>query len=746
MPSYQSSEVPGHPNRYTYYAFISYTGKDEKWARWLQKNLESYRMPSSLLKENPELPSSIRPVFWYKTDLSGTNLSAALEKELCSSRYLIVVCSPDSARSEWVNDEVECFIRQGRTDQIIPFIVSGNPDSSHSDSYCFVPALRNLPREKSLRGIDVQTFGKQHALIDVIATMFGLRFDVLWGRHRRKVIRMKILAACMAFLVLLGGLLFWEYKRDHTAYYANYVDTFGIPQGILELDAGTRSHKEHFYEFVYHRIPLGEPGFWKLRLSAVRRVNSVGVLLEDDGSQEADRFPLMVFQYNEKTGNLLKRENYDAHDILQSRYSYSAYRGIEASIVDVEAGTDDLGQGIAAISASAMSLDEAKESHAPIVRLVYVRDEKGHITRMTYHSNNDIQVESSLTCDEDRVYGIDYQLDDLGRPVVLTYLDENLNPCGQDYPFTSKHYRYSPFSYFQECSYHDESGNLVEGPNGWARFQNEIDQYGNIIKESYFDQNNQPAYFLGFHTVVYEYDSRGFLHTSYFLDVDGKPCLSQDYGFHMQKMAYNSQGYIVDDCFYDEKGKQCDSYEGFSRGTLAYDENGNITERCYYDANNKLLDPSRGYAKVKSKFDEMGNEIETFYYNANDSLCQIDGDVYAGVSHIYDKNHHPLETRYYGTDGKLIEIEEGFAIARYAYNALGNCTEVSTYDSQDRPCNRAKGYARKTAKYDYHGRITEESYFDVKGKPCNDTTGVSTKKYSYDHLGHVKVSLEKLAL
>jgi hypothetical protein len=63
MLSYQLSEVPGHPNRYTYYAFISYTGKDEKWARWLQKNLESYRMPSSLLKENPELPSSIRPVF-----------------------------------------------------------------------------------------------------------------------------------------------------------------------------------------------------------------------------------------------------------------------------------------------------------------------------------------------------------------------------------------------------------------------------------------------------------------------------------------------------------------------------------------------------------------------------------------------------------------------------------------------------------------------------------------------------------
>ena len=290
----------------------------------------------------------------------------------------------------------------------------------------------------------------------------------------------------------------------------------------------------------------------------------------------------------------------------------------------------------------------------------------------------------------------------------------------------------------------DEEGNLVEGPFGWARFRNEIDEYGNIVRESYFDQNDNPEYFQGYHTVVYEYDDRGFLHTSYFLDVDGNPCVSQDYGFHMQKMSYNSQGYVVDDCFYDENGKQCNSYEGFSRGTLAYDAYGNITERCYYDADNKLLDPSQGYSKVKSKFDEMGNEIETFYYDANDSLCQVDDDLYAGVRHTYDKNHHQLETRYYGTDGKLIETKEGYAIARNTYNALGNCTETRTFDSQERPCNRGKGYARKTAKYDYHGRITEESYFDVNGKPCNDTTGVSTRKYTYDHFGNVTVSLSKM--
>ena len=31
--------------QYTYYAFISYQRKDEKWAKWLQRKLENYKLP-----------------------------------------------------------------------------------------------------------------------------------------------------------------------------------------------------------------------------------------------------------------------------------------------------------------------------------------------------------------------------------------------------------------------------------------------------------------------------------------------------------------------------------------------------------------------------------------------------------------------------------------------------------------------------------------------------------------------------
>ena len=39
---------PNDPQDYQYYAFISYSHKDMKWARWLQKRLETYKLPSKL--------------------------------------------------------------------------------------------------------------------------------------------------------------------------------------------------------------------------------------------------------------------------------------------------------------------------------------------------------------------------------------------------------------------------------------------------------------------------------------------------------------------------------------------------------------------------------------------------------------------------------------------------------------------------------------------------------------------------
>ena len=68
----------------------------------------------------------------------------------------------------------------------------------------------------------------------------------------------------------------WFYTRPLYKYYADYVDKWGVPEGIIELDPMTVEHRTASYRFEYRRNP-----FWRRttdtlnwRLSKVEYVNS----------------------------------------------------------------------------------------------------------------------------------------------------------------------------------------------------------------------------------------------------------------------------------------------------------------------------------------------------------------------------------------------------------------------------------------------------------------------------------------
>ena len=87
------------------FVFISYSHKDVKWAKWLQRKLEWYRLPT---EAHNELSDSryIRPVFRDRDTLTSGILNDSLRAHLEASRYLVVICSPNSVKSEWVNNEI----------------------------------------------------------------------------------------------------------------------------------------------------------------------------------------------------------------------------------------------------------------------------------------------------------------------------------------------------------------------------------------------------------------------------------------------------------------------------------------------------------------------------------------------------------------------------------------------------------------------------------------------------------------
>ena len=195
-----------------YYAFISYKREDEKWAKWLQNKLEHYRFPTNL-NGRTDLPKKIYPTFRDVTDLKPGLLAEEINNALHNSEWLVVVCSPRSAKSPWVCKEAQTFIDLGRADHIIPFVIEGNPFSNNTATECYPEALLNLTGSKELLAANINEMGRDAAVVKVVARMFGLKFDTLWQRYEREQKKKRSLIVGTAILVGIVGLgLFFYYR------------------------------------------------------------------------------------------------------------------------------------------------------------------------------------------------------------------------------------------------------------------------------------------------------------------------------------------------------------------------------------------------------------------------------------------------------------------------------------------------------------------------------------------------------
>lgn len=201
---------------YKYTAFISYNSKDNCKARWLQKRLETYNLPSVIANDKGEVlrsynkkPKKFR-IFRYVTDLVAQNLDDGLRQELDQSKFLIVICSPNSANATWVRKEVKHFIDTGRKKQIIPFVIKGLPYSGGKEE-CFMPELKEAFPGGSALGVSLNDYGddlwifrERKAVAKMVSLLIDLpnAYDFIWNRYRVHYIKSLILRASLALFVV----------------------------------------------------------------------------------------------------------------------------------------------------------------------------------------------------------------------------------------------------------------------------------------------------------------------------------------------------------------------------------------------------------------------------------------------------------------------------------------------------------------------------------------------------------------
>jgi len=194
---------------FKYRVFISYSHADEAWGKWLHQKLERYRVPSRLVGHQGShgpVPRRIGRCFRDQAELTAaSDLGERLHQALQDSQVLIVVCSPHSAHSHWVNEEIKFFRSLGRANAIYALIVDGSPNATDVSQECFSDALRHRDDGSLFHPLAADARpnkdGRTDGFLKLAAGVLGIGFDELRRREQRRRARL-VVATVAASLII----------------------------------------------------------------------------------------------------------------------------------------------------------------------------------------------------------------------------------------------------------------------------------------------------------------------------------------------------------------------------------------------------------------------------------------------------------------------------------------------------------------------------------------------------------------
>lgn len=560
----------------------------------------------------------------------------------------------------------------------------------------------------------------------------------------------KAIVMTIAAVLVFGVFFIWDYNRVKVSYYKDYVEQWGIPQGIGKLTAKEVKHREGSYRFEYS----------KRKVIRVSFVNPYGKITKHDDSEHVERPSDMLLFYNDN-GNISYVKILDKVGKVLYKKSYND------KLNTVIFQYDDANSTEFVLAATTMELFKDpfanSDNKGKITRYLLTYDENGFVEKQEYASFFNTKVG-----DADGIYARAYKRDEKGRILEERYLGHDGSPKGNKKGLGIRRHKYNENDDWVQTSYYTINDQESTDGNGVPVVIIDVDKYGNRIKETYVDSKGAPVLRTDCNAAGFKYvrNENGLCTEMTYFDIDGNLCYSSD-GIAGVVREYDNNGYQSKISCIDDKKQLCIGNEGWAYYTMQNDSVGNIIEFWYYDCNNKLVEIAEGYAGIKLKYDN-GNPIEFVSYGTDKNPC-IKSDNTSGYIAEYnelnfivkltniDKNINPCKdnsgivtfTKEYDNRGNVTKISyfdennkrtmsnEKIAGIKYIYNDYGNEIERSFFNTKEKPCLIDNSYYKVVYTYDTNGNLSSERYYDLKNNLALNSNGVAGYNYVMDERGNV---------
>lgn len=703
--------------QYQYFAFISYSSKDMRWGRQLQKKLERYRLPARLASKRKDAPNRAYPVFRDETDLSGFKVRDSLKRELEESRFLIVICSPQSAKSQWVNDEIQYFIDHGREDRILPFIVEGVPYSGDPATECFPPALRTMQEDPL--GVDVTALGKRRAYLRLVSALLDVKFNELIQRDTARRVRNGIVLGLLGMLLAAGAAVGIWYNTEHSSYYNAVTYQNEIPVGLYPLSKAEYATASDSYRITTLRGKV-------IRLE---NVNSLGTVKDPDFATSLTDYPIVEYQYDDN-GELIAIFQKDETGKEVFRKDLTVNKQTRQIAIDFHSPSNALNaQALAADMTSAMIHDQDSDDRSEITRQRNTYDENGYLIRTLYQRDN----LGTPACDANGVYGKAYAYNDLGQVIRISNLDENSQVFNCKYGWAYEEFTYDDRGNEIQSQLFHAQGDPARGKAGYSMTQIQYDANGNAVVWRRLDENGEPIENIP--TTCFTYDSQGMATSLQVFAADGSATYDES-GIHQIRMTRDALGRICAVSYFDTQGQPLYSPDqSCAAYSTVLDAQGRVLELWKYDTQGQLtFNRAIGAYGQRSFYDENGNRTRIEHLDQQGNLMTASGGYAVSIA-VYDENGRVIREEYRDPQGTLVRSTDNIAAMEITYDTFGNFSGYTCYDENGQPCFHADGCCSVAFTYE-DGNPTSIRYFSTDGSPMLCAGHYHALRREYDEKGN----------